>query len=332
MSARPTVSVALCTCNGARFIAEQINSIFSQTVLADELVVFDDASSDDTVVRIRAAWQTARAKHLEVTPILRMHVNQQRQGIAANFGRALLACRGELIALSDQDDCWHPDRLSRGVARMQTEPKLLLLHGNARLVDAEGRALGSTLFDALGVTGAELDAIAAGNAFSVLLDRNLVTGAATLLRRSLLKQALPIAPHWLHDEWLGVIAAAMGASAVEAEPLIDYRQHGGNQIGARKVTVVEAFKQATAARGDWHVRRLARATELVRRLVELGDAVPDAALAQARDKAGHHGARTALPESRFLRVYPLMREWSTGRYQRFGRGVRGLFKDLLEAP
>ncbi len=332
LPARPTVSVALCTYNGARFITEQVTSILNQTVPADELVVYDDASSDDTISRIQTAWDTARSEHPATTPILRIVVNQQRLGIAANFGCAMSACRGEFIVLSDQDDRWHPDRLTRGLARMHAEPKLLLLHGNARLINAEGRALGATLFDALRVTVAELEAIAAGHALDVALYRNLVTGATTLFRRSLLQAALPIPLHWLHDEWLGVIAAALGAARVETEPLIDYRQHGANQIGAREAALIDEIKQAVAPRGEWHTRRVARAIELVTRLVELGSAVPAPALALANEKVEHHRARAGLSSSRLQRVLPVMREWSTGGYRRFGRGARGAIKDVLEGP
>ncbi|MDB5889599.1 MAG: putative glycosyltransferase, family 2 [Polaromonas sp.] len=338
MSVRPTISVALCTCNGARFITEQVNSILGQTLPAEELVVYDDASSDDTVLRIRAAWDTwkarpgARGTQQQSLPVLRIETNKQRLGVAANFSRAISACRGELIALSDQDDVWHANRLSQAVARVQAEPKRLLLHANARLIDAGGQALGLTLFDALSMTKAELDAIAAGNAFKVLLDRNVITGAATLFRRSLLTHAQPIPPHWLHDEWLGVIAAALGGVGIETEPLIDYRQHGDNQIGAARKTVMNEIKRAVASRGDWHVRRHARAAELAARLRQMGQLVPPALLAMADEKVEHHRARAALPQSRWLRAWPLLQEWSTGRYRRFGRGMRGVVKDLLEAP
>lgn len=322
------VSVALCTCNGSRFVAEQVESICRQTLPAAEIVLRDDASEDDTVARARAAWEHCRVERPGAAPELRIAVHSRRLGVAKNFASAMVACGAELIALSDQDDRWHPDRLERLVARMDAQPATLLLHGNARMVDAGGQWLGSTLFDALAVSDFEFRAISGGRAFEILLGRNLVTGAATIFRRSLLDAALPIPAHWIHDEWLGAIAAALGALDVETTPLLDYRQHGGNQIGAQRERLSDAIGQALMARGDWHTHRLARAQELEARLAQLSVAGP--AMEAVREKVAHHRARAALPSARARRPLPILREWTTGRYRRFGRGLRGVIKDLLE--
>ena len=167
-----------------------------------------------------------------------------------------------------------------------------------------------------------------GRAFEVLLDRNLVTGAATIVRRNLLAAALPIPEHWIHDEWLGAIAAALGGLDIEQVPLLDYRQHGGNQIGARRESLPDAIRRALEPRGDWHTHRLLRAQELETRLRELSISGP--AIEAVREKVAHHSARAALPASRTRRPLPILREWNTGRYGRFGRGLRGVIKDLLE--
>jgi glycosyltransferase involved in cell wall biosynthesis len=324
------VSVALCTCNGSRFIAEQVDTICRQTLPAAEIVLRDDASEDDTVTRAREVWERCRAERPEATPEMRIAVHPRRLGVAKNFATALADCGGDLIALSDQDDRWHPERLERLVARMDAQPSTLLLHGDARLVDAQGQWLGKTLFEALGMSDAELRKISEGRAFEVLLDRNLVTGAATIFRRGLLEAALPIPAHWVHDEWLGAIAAAMGSLDVEQVPLLDYRQHGGNQIGAQRENLPDAIRRAFKRRGDWHMHRLLRAQELEARLVELSIAGP--AIEAVREKVAHHRARAALPADRARRPLPILREWSTGRYHRFGRGLRGVIKDLLEPP
>jgi len=328
MPPTPRVSVALCTCNGSRFIAEQVESICRQTLPAAEIVLRDDASDDDTVARARDAWERCRAERPEATPELRIEVHARRLGVTNNFASALVDCRGDLIALSDQDDRWHPGRLERLVGRMEAQPATLLLHGNARMVDADGRWLGNTLFDALAMSDSELREISQGRAFEVLLDRNLITGAATIVRRSLLAAALPIPEHWIHDEWLGAVAAALGGLDVEQVPLLDYRQHGGNQIGAQRENLPDAIRRAFKPRGNWHTHRLARAQELEARLGELSIAEP--VMAAVREKVAHHRARVALPADRARRPLPILREWTTGRYRRFGRGLRGVIKDLLE--
>ena len=236
----------------------------------------------------------------------------------------------ELIALCDQDDAWHPGRLARMVAQFEARPDLLLLHTDARLVDAELKPLGSTLFHALEVQPAELAAIAGGEAFGVLLRRNLVTGATTMFRKTLLDTALPFAPEWVHDEWLAAVAAAIGRMDVLPEPTIDYRQHASNQIGARRLTLSEKMAKAFAERGDKHVARLRRAEALLQHLQQLGARVPAAYLEAQRAKVEHQRFRAELPAARPLRLLPILIEAARGRYARFGRGKQAIVQDVFE--
>jgi glycosyltransferase involved in cell wall biosynthesis len=324
-----TVSVALCTCNGADYVEEQVRSILAQSRPVLELVVRDDASDDDTVQRLEAVY-TAHVTASGQAPALRVTRNPQRLGVARNFEAALLECRGDLVALSDQDDRWDPQRLASLVPRFIDDPALLLLHGDARLIGGDDSDLGSTLFHALGMTKSELQRISQGQGWQVLLDRNLVTGATVLLRRTLLEHALPIPPHWIHDEWLGMVAALRGGLQVEPRPLLAYRQHGRNQIGARRARLDDLILRALSRRGEWHAVRLGRANELAERAIGLADQIPPQALGAVAEKLLHQQARAALPGRRLARLRPVWREWRTGRYAHYGRGWQGVLRDLLQ--
>jgi len=322
-----TVSVALCTRNGARYLPDQIRSICAQTPLPREIVVSDDGSTDDTLAMVRDTLaQCGMADQIE----LRVFSNVPPLGVTRNFEQAARACSHELVALCDQDDVWHPGRLARMVAQFEARPDLLLLHTDARLVDGDLKPLGSTLFHALEVQPVELSAIGRGEAFGVLLRRNLVTGATTMFRRALLDTALPFAPEWVHDEWLAAVAAAIGRMDVLPEPTIDYRQHASNQIGARRLTLSEKIAKAFAERGDKHVARLRRAEALLQRLQQLGDRVPARYLEAQRAKVAHQRFRAQLPTARPLRLLPILVEALRGRYARFGRGGHAIAQDLLE--
>lgn len=323
----PDISVALCTRNGARYLPAQIRSICTQEPLPREIIVSDDGSSDDTLAVVR---ETIALCGVADRIALRVFSNTPPLGVTRNFEQAVRACSHALIVLCDQDDVWHPGRLARMAAQFEARPDLLLLHTDARLVDADLQPLGSTLFHALEVQPAELEAISRGDAFSVLLRRNLVTGATTMFRRTLLDAALPFAPEWVHDEWLAAIAAATGRMDVLPEPTIDYRQHASNQIGARRLTLSEKIAKAFAERGDKHVARLHRADALLQRLLQLGDRVPAAWLEAQRAKVAHQRFRAGLPKARPLRVIPILAEAARGRYARFGRGGHAIAQDLLE--
>jgi hypothetical protein len=217
------------------------------------------------------------------------------------------------------------------VGEFGKRPDLLLLHSNASLVGANGQGLGESLFRALEVHPSELTRIHEGRAFDVFLRRNLVTGATTVFRGELLRAALPFPIEWLHDEWLAVIAAAIGQVDVIEDALIDYRQHEKNQIGARRDTFLQKVRKAFAARGDTHLKRAVKAEILLTRLESLGSIVPIAVVEQVRSKLDHQRFRARLPGRRSARIVPVVREAMTGRYKQFGRGSRGVIRDLFES-
>ena len=220
-----TVSVAMCTFQGERFIERQLVSILGQRLPPDELVISD--GSTDATLDIARRVVAAQRGNVAVRIVSR----PEPLGVTGNFESAIRACRGELIALSDQDDIWHSDRLSAVVAAFG-DTDVTLVHSNARLVDERGVPLGSTLFEGLGLRQSERRAIARGDALSVLLRRNVVTGAATVVRRELALRAMPFPDAWVHDEWLAVIASAFGGVRMLDRELMDYRQHASNQIRA----------------------------------------------------------------------------------------------------
>lgn len=325
-----SVSVALCTFNGAAFVAEQVESILRQTRPVVEIVVHDDASGDDTLALVERVWTDHRDRASGPVPDLRITRNPRRLGVARNFEETLRDCRGDLIALCDQDDRWDADRLARIVPRFAERPALLMIHGDAVLVDGSGANAGGTLFEALLVSDDELRMIEQGRGWEPLLNRNLVTGATAVLRSTLRDASLPIPPHWLHDEWLGMVAALLGGLAVERQPLLAYRQHGANQIGAQPAGVIARLRRALDDGGQWHADKMQRANELAERARAMGPAVDPAAIQAVEAKAVHHDIRAHLPGSRPARVVPVWREWRTGRYRRFGLGAAGVLRDLLQ--
>ena len=117
MKQNKAVSVVMCTYNGAsRHLREQLDSIFSQTVLPSEIVVQDDCSTDDTM----AVLEEYAAKAPECVA-MRICRNKAQQGINRNFFSAMRRARGELIAVSDQDDIWLPTKIEEQAREMEDE-------------------------------------------------------------------------------------------------------------------------------------------------------------------------------------------------------------------
>ena len=321
----PVVSVALCTHNGARYLGEQLRSILAQTRVPDEIVLSDDASIDGTIDLARAVVAESKT----VVP-LTVISNSVALGVTANFEQAVRACRGDIIVLSDQDDVWHRDRVAIALAAFDADPDLLFLHGNAQLVDETGRPIGYSLFQALEINGRELRWIRNGRGVLALLRRNLATGATAAFRTGLLDAALPFPAPWVHDEWLAIIAAVTGRIDYRSELLIDYRQHDGNQIGATRSSLVEKSDTLRGSRLERLDSLIARTERLRERVLELGDQVLPGFLAQLDAKLSHLRARRALPAARPLRVPGVLVGIVRGRYDRYGRGLYDVARDLLQ--
>ncbi|WEN16917.1 glycosyltransferase family 2 protein [Rhodanobacter sp. AS-Z3] len=324
--ARPRTSIVICTYNGAAYLQAQLDSLLGQTLLPDEIVVGDDGSTDATMEML--ATFKAYAEQAGVTIQLRQ--NSQNLGYVENFSVGLRQASGELLFLCDQDDVWYPDKLARMVAAFEAKPGLLLLHSDARLVDAQGASLNFSMFEALSLTAREKQAIHVGAAFDVVLRRCFVTGATAAIRCELVDLALPVAPEWIHDEWLAAVASAVGQVDCIDDVLIDYRQHGANQVGARKRTLAMKWRELAMPRGEQlsgEARRLQRLEQFLRQAGFAG-AVDRAN--QVEQKRVHFERRAAMGRrARWRRVPTIVREARMGFYKRYGTGVRAMLRDLL---
>ena len=316
------ISVALCTHNGAAYVAQQVESILAQTLQPSQIVLSDDASTDNTVAIVRELVERHPAIDLVVFE------NDPALRVTKNFEQATLAATGDLVALSDQDDVWQPERLATIAAIFEQRPEVLLVHSDARLVDGEGAPLGTGLFESLEIADSELEAIDDGRTLDVLLRRNVVTGATTVVRRDLVTTAAPFPESWVHDEWLAAIAAATGRTAVIRAQLVDYRQHGANQIGARRLGALEKARKLAVPREDRNRGLVARASDLVDRLEALSVTVD--VLQKARAKLVHESARYALPAFRPARVASVLRALRRGDYNRYSRGTLDAVRDLVQ--
>lgn len=319
-----SVSVALCTHNSSRFISAQIASILDQSVLPTEVVVSDDASTDGTVELIEQIF------HERQTPVvLRVLRNPSPLGVTANFEQAVLACRQPLIALSDHDDVWLPDRIAGDLPLFEADPDLLLVHSDAVLIDETGQPIGANLHESLSIRDSEREELGTGRAFEVYLRRNLVTGAATMFRSELLALAVPFPPEWVHDEWLGVIAAAQGGARMSDRAVLLYRQHGSNVIGVRRPTRRNRLGRMLEHRSDRFVRLAERAEVLSHRLDALGTRPQWVAL--GRRKEAFERTRSGYPRIRIARIPGVLGAWRRGDYRDLSsQGSWDVIRDVVQ--
>jgi hypothetical protein len=155
--------------------------------------------------------------------------SDRRRGFYGNFERALELLPPELnyVALADQDDRWHPDKLATLAASIGDAN---LVYSDQRIVDPGGNVIAPSYWEERSNNYDNLTS---------LLITNTVTGAASLFRRDLLELALPFPQppgEQYHDHWLGLVALASGRIAYVDRPLYDYVQHGGATLGHASAT------------------------------------------------------------------------------------------------
>lgn len=129
----PLVSVLIASRNGARYLGEALASLAAQTYQALEIVAVDDGSTDDTP-RILAAFAERHGR-------TRVHTTAGL-GLAGALSLAARDAQGELLARQDDDDLSAPERVARQVAAFESRSELTVLGTGARVIDAEGRAVG----------------------------------------------------------------------------------------------------------------------------------------------------------------------------------------------
>jgi glycosyltransferase involved in cell wall biosynthesis len=320
-------SVVLCTYNGAKYIRAQLSSILEQSIAPDEVLIFDDCSSDATLASIESLREYAAARGIS----LEVMQNARNLGYIKNFEHGVLQCHGEVIFLSDQDDVWMPNKIETLLPYFDDAKVPTLVYSDAELVDADLHPLGATQSQALRVMPAELALVHSQQGFTVLLKRNLVTGATVAFSRSLLPVAVPFPEVWIHDEWLAIIAAAIGQLIFCPVSLIKYRQHPSNQIGLREQSSIERVRTLLRRRGQFYQLQVQRGEELKQRLAATSPPIGAARAARLDDRIAHMKFRAGLSRSRLQRLIPVAREWRSGRYRDYSNGARAVLRDLVES-
>ena len=215
------VALLLCTYQGERYLAKQLDSFAAQTYSAWDLYVSDDGSLDGTLTLLeqrRQVWPSHQVKVFD----------GPNKGFSANF--LSLICRPEIQAdyysISDQDDIWNPDKLERAIQWISTVPRNVpgLYCSRTTLVDENEKLLGqSPLFTR-------------PPSFANALVQNIAGGNTMVLNEAARRLIAKAGPHIkvvAHDWWVYIVVTACGGKVrYDPHPSLLYRQHGGNLIGS----------------------------------------------------------------------------------------------------
>ena len=201
-------SIAMATYNGQKYVKEQLDSFTNQTRQPDELIICDDASTDNTV---KICKEFAKNANFDVTII----ENETNLGLAQNFGKAMSICTGDIVFLSDQDDVWFQDKIEVMIEALDHNDYQLILH-DLEYCNNKLELIGETTIERL-------------NKYMNLQSAYGV-GMAMVIRRELLDISLPIPKNKFisHDSWLAICASLIDSKYILEKPLAYYRRHEAN--------------------------------------------------------------------------------------------------------
>lgn len=222
------VSVAMCTYNGEAFLKKQLDSIVNQTYPHIELIVCDDGSTDSTIDILEEYKRESERPMLIVN-------NLNNLGYYRNFEKAISLCNGYYIALADQDDIWHTNKLKHLVLEIDDNE---LIYCNSEVINEHGEDQNIFL--------SELFNFTRGSESKSLLFNNCVSAHAMLFKKELLQFALPFPDFKFHDWWIAYVAMSVGKIEYTDEVLVKYRVHNSNNTDIKKYTT---FKKLPKKKG-----------------------------------------------------------------------------------
>lgn len=320
------ISIAMCTYNGARYVRQQLESIASQTRPPHELIVCDDKSSDNTVEIVKSFASQA------LFPV-RLYVNEQNLGTTKNFEQAIELCTGDVIALSDQDDVWHPGKLACIEARLLSAPAAGFVFTDAEVVDKDLRSLGYRLWERT-FKRSQQKLFEEGRAFDVLLQHHIVTGATMAFRSQFKKLILPVPTDItvIHDGWIAILIAAVADLTAIPDSMIKYRQHTAQQIGMKSHNKVHTKSERDA----YYLAEAHKLDTIRQRLLTVkcdfgkgeNRSSLDSRIIRLQRLAMHFHMRAALPDRRLLRVPLILKELLMFRYHLYSKGLLSAAKDF----
>ncbi|RZJ87128.1 MAG: glycosyltransferase [Chryseobacterium sp.] len=209
------ISIIMATYTGERFLAKQLDSLKSQNLQADEIIVSDDHSSDETDRILRAYAK-------DITYLQ----NKNARGVISNFKNAATAANKEhYLAFADQDDLWLPNKLELSMATLVAiEDKSLpcMVYSDPIVINHNDETVAESLWTILGFNKYE-------HKLQTILFGNPAGGCTMLINPELAKYISTIPDNsYMHDAWLTLCAYTFGKAVVMPDQVLKYRQHETN--------------------------------------------------------------------------------------------------------
>jgi glycosyltransferase involved in cell wall biosynthesis len=221
------VSVIVPTFNRVTYLRQALESALAQTYSTLEILVADDASSEDLEGLVLSRFSDPRIKYRR---------NPVNLGMGRNTWQALASASGKYVATLHDDDIWEPDFLASLVPALEDDPSVSVAFSDHTIIDADG-VVDERAAQAHSETWgrSRLSKGVIRPFFEAAIVRQSVPAAmAALFRKSAIDwNDFPAQVGTYYDVWLAYLAARTGAGAYyEPRRLTRYRVHGQSETGA----------------------------------------------------------------------------------------------------
>lgn len=211
------ISVAMTSFNGEKFLRDQLESLYKQTRVPDEIIVCDDQSTDKTVAILQEFHEKFG---------LTYYVNEKKLGVNKNFEKAIRLCKGRYVALCDQDDVWFQNKIEKMLTVIQKYEENSPCVISSQVVpvkeSVENRLFSRPIKDSFGV---EATLLSVGN----------VQGCTLMLNDKMVRILKPFPESYkdvmMYDGYISFVSATCGVKYNIGEPLMFYRLHKNNVFG-----------------------------------------------------------------------------------------------------
>lgn len=224
-TSEPAVTVLLPVYNGSRLLAEQIESVLSQTGVAVRLHIWDDASTDGSLDVCRVY----EARDSRVT----LHASAENAGLVKTVGLLAQTVQTPYFAMCDQDDIWDRDKLEVSIGALESRGAVLA-YSDVRTVDEHGKVVDTSYWQSR-----RLRPLPRAGAPILSIYRNPVLGHTIVARREVAMH-LGETPEGVryYESWILSAAHSLGTSCAVERPLGSYRIHGHNLVGPAPSTTM----------------------------------------------------------------------------------------------
>ncbi len=250
------IDILLSTYNGEAFLREQLDSILNQTYRDFKLIIRDDGSTDSTVDIITDYARKYPSEIIYINGIYYKNRDNREGGGGKNndgnekwhlgfnlsYNELLKYSTSDYIMFADQDDIWLPKKIEVSIGRIKElekrfPDKPILVHSDLTVVNKDLKIIENSFFKHIRINPFK-------NSLNKLIMQNTVTGCAMIINRKLAGIALPVSEEvFFYDYWLALVARLFGVIDTINEPLVLYRQHGSNVIGAGANNVRKLLKK-----------------------------------------------------------------------------------------